>query len=102
MHHYSRETSQIEARLGERFEVRLPSSPGAGYVWNVRVPPVVVRLANQSVHPGAGIGAAAHEVFVFEATGEGNTVLEFAYGRPWESSPKETLQLPVQVAAKQG
>jgi predicted secreted protein len=102
MQHYDRETRQIAARLGERFEVRLPSSPGAGYVWQVRVPPNVVRLANQSVQPGAGIGAAAHEVFVFEAIGEGNTVLDFEYGRPWESSPKETRQYPVDVTAKQG
>jgi predicted secreted protein len=100
MQHYDREAKLIEARPGESFDVRLPSLPAAGYTWSVRVQQEdIVRLAGQSIEPGQAVGAAALDAFVFEAVHEGRTVLEFRYGRPWEASPEETRQIPVNVEA---
>ncbi len=69
----------------ERFEIRLESTPGTGYAWQVSAmtSPDLVELEDHTHVPADSslVGAAGTDVFVFAAAGEGAGILRLEYIR---------------------
>jgi inhibitor of cysteine peptidase len=88
--------SRIEVRIGEAFEVRLPSNPSTGYRWELVDPvPGIVRAVGVSrVEPTRGdlVGAPGQEVWRFEGATPGIGRLGFIYRRPFEPASTPPAQ----------
>jgi inhibitor of cysteine peptidase len=88
---------------GDTVQVRLHSTPGAGYSWKVtQVNNAILALqaAPVFVPPPPGIpGAEGHTVFNFRAAAPGSSTLQLAYARPTEqgAAPARTFSLGVTV-----
>ena len=89
---------------GDTLRVRLRSTPGTGYSWQiVQVDKNVLaqKKAPVFVPPPQDIpGAEGHIVFDFRAAQPGNTTLQLAYTRPWEKNtpPARTFNIEVTVS----
>jgi predicted secreted protein len=72
----------VEVTAGDRLVVVLPTSSGAGYVWDVEELPEGAEVLDEQYEPAAtAIGGANTQVFVLTA-GEGGT-LRLRHSRPW-------------------
>jgi inhibitor of cysteine peptidase len=78
----------IVTRVGQTFEIRVPSNPTTGYRWIIApaVDEKIVHLVNQQyIRGGADMpGAGGEEVWTFKAVGAGRTEISMGYLRPWE------------------
>ncbi len=89
--------------VGDTVEVRLHSTPGTGYSWQViQVDKNVLsqRKAPVFVPPPQNFpGAQGHLVFDFLAATPGVSTLQLAYARPWEkgTAPARTFTIDVTV-----
>ncbi len=93
--------SRISLKIGDRFEITLPSQPGTGYGWQVsdRLPPILVARGDKMI-PGEGIpGGIENQVLTFEAVEAGTGRLVLDYVRPWEKDvvPAHTFTVTVTV-----
>lgn len=84
--------SEVELDAGERFVLRLESTPGTGYAWEVDAMSTdgVVSLRSHSFIEDADpelVGAPGVEVFEFEASGDGAGVLRLSYVRSFDDPP---------------
>jgi predicted secreted protein len=77
---------RIATRVGDVFEVRLPSFPSSGYRWALVDPmPSIVRadrVARGDAGPGDLAGVAAQETWRFAGTEPGTGTLRFEFRRP--------------------
>ena len=91
----------IEVRVGQRFHVELPSSPGTGYQWRVgqTQPALVEQAGTRYVAPTTTrVGAAGRQVFDFRAVERGDGALELASVGPGKDAPVgKTAQFRVTV-----
>jgi predicted secreted protein len=92
-------TYRIDLRSGETFEVRLPSTAGTGYRWELVDPvPAPVQAAGVSrIEPPLGdlVGATGQEVWAFQAAGTGRGLLAFIYRRPFDAASVPPAQRAV-------
>jgi inhibitor of cysteine peptidase len=88
---------------GDVVKVRLRSTPGTGYSWQVaHIDNAVLqeKSAPVFVPPPQNIpGAEGHLVFNFLAVASGSSTLQLAYKRPWEkdAAPARTFSIDVKV-----
>ena len=91
----------IEVRVGQRFHVSLPSTPGTGYSWRVgqTQPAHVQQTGARSVPPTTTpAGAAGRQVFDFEATAKGEGALALVSVGPGTDAPVgKTAQFRITV-----
>lgn len=90
------------ASVGERFDVTLEATPGAGFSWRmINGPPTngPVRLVDGVWERASRdlVGAPARQRFIFEAVARGSITLVFCYGRAWETTVKQRRQITVTV-----
>lgn len=93
----------VAAFAGDTVRLRLHSTPGTGYSWQLDKVDTKV-LAQQGapifVPPPQNIpGAEGHMVFKFLAASPGSSPLQLSYVRPWEkgAAPARTFQVTVTV-----
>lgn len=100
MQRYGKDTTRIDARVGERFVIELPAAATAGYRWIATWTSDVAELAREQTRPGGpALGAKSiHEIELVGARpGTGTLALE--YKRPWEKVEGERLAIAIVVAA---
>lgn len=95
--------SQIEIGSGQILVLKLPTTPGLGYSWQItnnditKLPP----LGDSQLEPveAEAPGAIENQVFRFAAKAMGSNVLMLKYVRPWEQNapPLKTFRLTVQI-----
>ncbi|MCD5408934.1 protease inhibitor I42 family protein [Candidatus Bipolaricaulota bacterium] len=81
----------VSLQEGEFLMVALPGNPTTGYEWApTEEPPFLTRIPGVDYLSEASlIGGGGTFFFRYEATGQGEGPLSFAYRRPWESGPPE-------------
>lgn len=87
---------RVDVRVGEPFDIRLPSNPSTGYRWTLVDPmPLAVRADGVARYePGAGgvAGAPGVETWSFVGAAAGSGQLRFEYRRPWEPATIQPAQ----------
>lgn len=103
-------SSKIEKKVGETFEISLPSNHTTGYGWYLQVnesqenSPVklIKKEYITNPHPEGMVGVGGTEKFIFKALKEGAVPLALAYKRIWEkNSDADYKLLDVLVHPKQ-
>lgn len=93
--------SQIEAKVGNNFEISLPETRTAGYRWVMkdRAEPACHLLEDVAQPNTSGVGGTGHHLWRFRAAAPGTGKIEFHYLRAWEDSekPARTFVLTVRV-----
>ena len=100
----------LEAIVGKEFTISLDANRTTGYGWQLAKPLVetvvksVTNTYQQPAQPAGApprVGAGGREVWTFKAVGQGSTVIEFKYVRPWEKDtpPVKTAIYRVVVKA---
>lgn len=80
----------IRVDAGRKFALRIMSNPTTGYGWQLSKPldeNVVVLVTNiylQQQTVPERVGVSGHEVWTFQAIGQGQTEISLKYVRPWE------------------
>lgn len=87
----------LETTTGQTINITLDSNITTGYKWNLVGEPdakVLKLLSSDYVAPGASgtplVGAGGKEVWKFQTTGRGTTLLKLAYFRPFD--PNQVAQ----------
>jgi len=92
---------QVEAQLGEEFEVVLPETRTAGYRWRIlqKGDPPVDLLEDNSRPSDTGVGGAGNHRWHFRAVAAGASEITLQYARSWDESaePARTFTLKVRV-----
>jgi predicted secreted protein len=92
---------QVEAKVGEEFEIVLPEARTAGYRWTIveKGEPSLQLLEDTSQSNVAGVGGAGHHRWRFRAAAAGECEIKFQYARSWQESaePARTFLLKVRV-----
>jgi inhibitor of cysteine peptidase len=82
------EHDTIRAKVGEKFEVKLPGNIATGYSWALAAPvdSQLITLDRQFYADAVSKidGNPGMDVFLFKALKEGNTTLDFFYRRPFD------------------
>lgn len=100
---YTDPAKPIQAKVGQEFGLLLESNPTTGYQWQLAEQPdqdVATMVINEYLGAESDrLGAGGHELWIFQATGPGKTVIKLAYLRPWEKDkkPDKTVQYTVVV-----
>jgi inhibitor of cysteine peptidase len=97
--------TQIELSPGQTLTITLPSNPTTGYSWQVaQIDTNLLEQQGQPEYqqsPGSKdmVGAGGAETLRFKALGTGQTDLQLAYQRPWETGipPIRTFSITVIV-----
>jgi inhibitor of cysteine peptidase len=94
----------IDARVGEVFQIKLPSRPSTGYGWQIdESDGAEVSLVQKDVPSLNGqkpkVGGPAQEVITLKAEKIGKTTLTLSYRRPWEkrSSTDQTVTAEAEI-----
>jgi inhibitor of cysteine peptidase len=94
---------RLEVTVGQEFSITLASNATTGYHWQLTLPldeAVVKLVANEYKSPETmALGAGGQEIWTFQAMGQGQTVINLKYVRPWEKdvAPVETASYAVNV-----
>jgi inhibitor of cysteine peptidase len=94
---------QFNVAVGQEFTVTLASNATTGYHWELAAPldEAVVKLVNSEYRTPetSALGAPGQEIWTFQAVGQGRTVIDLKYVRPWEKdvAPVETASYEVAV-----
>jgi inhibitor of cysteine peptidase len=79
---------QVQATVGQPFDISLDSNPTTGYRWGLAQPldETILHLVHSSYQRGgAGLmGAGGEETWIFLPLCQGATMIEMEYRRPWE------------------
>jgi predicted secreted protein len=87
----------IVVEVGQEFIIVLESNPTTGYQWQL-VQPLeeevlsLVKTEFEEQEEEGLFGAAGEERWTFKAESRGDTIIDFAYVRPWEEEPEGTLE----------
>ena len=98
----SRQGDVISVAPGEEFEIRLASTPSAGYTWQVENYPGELQLVDSATKAPTGaptVGDPMLQMFRFRATAAGDYTLSFVLKRAWETTPLEGRTVRVRVGA---
>jgi predicted secreted protein len=92
----------LRLRVGDRIVVVLGSNPTTGHMWQAGEydRDVLRQTGDVEYEPSASVpGGSGTDTLTFEAVGEGETMLDLIYRRPWEKSatPAETFTVQVEV-----
>ncbi len=90
----------IVAPVGERFSVRLESTPTTGYLWQIPVLPSGLSAEGSTIEklPGSERpGDSSVQVFQLRAVANGEYGLEFVLKRPWEQTAIKTRRIKITV-----
>jgi predicted secreted protein len=90
----------IELAVGESFTVILEGNPTTGYGWQVQTMDETVLAGSEPeyVTDSQALGSGGMYTFTFTGVTAGETQLELAYARSWESVPPlQTFTLTVIV-----
>jgi len=96
---------QVTLKVGQVFEVELPSNQTTGYRWNYRSDgeAVVEKVGEPSYMLGSSpmgmVGGGGTEIWTFRATNGGRGTIRLEYARPWERdvAPVQTVVFKVVV-----
>ena len=95
---------EVRVAKDDIFVVRLKTNPTSGYSWQiVNNNPNQLKLLDNYISSisedenETTLGGDAYQLFRFHVASEGTSVLELEYGRPEESTPKETYWISVQT-----
>ena len=98
--------TRVTMKKGQTLVVTLESNPTTGYSWQV-VPSddgVLAQVGEaefeESPHDKDLVGVGGVEMLRFQAKKAGQTTLELAYRRPWETSEKPIETFTVQVTVE--
>jgi nitrite reductase/ring-hydroxylating ferredoxin subunit/predicted secreted protein len=83
----------MAVRVGEDFEVVLPTNPRPGHLWRVEMAPGLLAVTGQEFAPGDEPGHRIH----LSARAAGTCTMCWTYGRPWEDAPTEIRRFEVCV-----
>lgn len=92
----------VELRTGDRLEVTLSGNPTTGYNW-VALPldkPILKQIGEPEFKAdSSALGAGGKITLRFEAVSAGQTALQLAYRRSWETgvSPAKTFRVNILV-----
>ena len=101
---YGKEDTDIAAKAGETFTIKLEENPTTGYQWSVSVSDEsVVALDKDEYVPddknGELAGSGGVRVLTFKALKEGTATIGMVYERSWEPNPDdERVQYSVTVS----
>lgn len=92
----------VKLQVGDILEVTLDANPTTGYQWEVtQVDTSVLKETGEPVYATseAGLGSGVKVTLRFEAAADGETTLNLAYHRPFETDtpPAKTFSLSVEV-----
>jgi predicted secreted protein len=98
---YDRDTTQIRAKVGEQFAVRLAASPSTGYDWDADFDSAILELASHhyGAPSSAAFGAASTKQFVFKAKVASTTTLQLHHRRSFSGQQSEKLTIEVIVTS---
>lgn len=86
----------IVVEEGQEFVIVLESNPTTGYQWQLAQPleeEVLSLVKTEFEEPEEDlVGASGEERWTFKAERRGDTIIDFAYVRPWEEEPEGTLE----------
>lgn len=92
---------ELALRQGETLTVSLPGNPSTGYTWEaVGLDEGILRQGGEPefTPESDALGAPGVQVFRFRVIGQGHTVLNLVYQRPWEEAePEQTFSVDVTV-----
>ena len=94
---------EVSVAAGKEFVVRLPSSLGTGYSWDVDTfDAAKVEKLGQTEEPAkdAKPGVTGETVFRFRALAAGTSAVSFKYLRPWEKTAPPAKTFSVNVVVK--
>ncbi len=97
-----REVDIIQARVGEVFEISLPSNPTTGYSWNVDYDSALLNLTGSEyiVPSSRALGARGSSIYLFQPLRPGRTTIYFVYKRSWENIVADERAFRVDISAK--
>lgn len=96
----TRDFNAVTLTRREVFQIELPATPSAGYLWSVAVAGEGGGrlLTEKTVAPEtAAIGGSVKQLFTFVAEKPGTFSIEATYARPWEQTPAEKLNFTITV-----
>ncbi len=101
---YGKEHTDIEAKTGETFTIKLEENPTTGYQWSIAVSDEsVVMLDKDDYEPddqsGELVGSGGTRVLTFKALKAGTATIGMVYERSWEPNPDDAkVQFSVTVS----
>ncbi len=84
---YLNPSEPIKVKAGQIFTIRMESNPTTGYSWQLSktLDDQIILVTNAFIPPDSKLmGTGGHEVWTFEAIGEGQVEISMKYVRPWE------------------
>jgi predicted secreted protein len=90
----------VELAPGGRFEVCLEEAATSGYRWRAAEwdRAIVLEMGPEAAAPSSSApGSKRKLAWALEALGPGEVIVEFQYGRQWETAPVRTYRLHVRV-----
>ena len=101
---YGKDDTDIEAKTGETFTIKLEENPTTGYQWSIAVSDEsVVVLDKDDYEPddqsGELVGSGGTRVLTFKALKAGTATIGMVYERSWEPNPDDAkVQFSVTVS----
>jgi inhibitor of cysteine peptidase len=95
-----RGSGEVTLPLGEVFTVCLEENATTGYHWSPgQIPDVIVQVDDRFVSPSAArSGAGGERILRFRAERPGIGNLVLLHARGWESVPRTTVKIRVEVS----
>jgi inhibitor of cysteine peptidase len=96
-------SDRLEVTAGQEFSITLTSNVTTGYHWELAAPldeTVIKLLGSEYKAPETKlVGVGGQEIWTFRAIGQGHTVINLKYVRPWEKdvAPVKTASYMVIV-----
>ena len=96
-------SDRLEVTAGQEFSVTLASNATTGYHWELASPlneAMVQLVASEYKNPETRlVGVGGQEIWTFRAIGQGHTLINLKYVRPWEKdvAPVKTASYTVIV-----
>lgn len=87
-------TTEVSVVAGGTAELRVPTTPRAGFLWTVRVEAGLVTVVGERFEPGEGVHVVS---LAAGGTSTGADTVTCEYRRPWDAEPVETRTYTVTV-----
>jgi predicted secreted protein len=88
-----RESHKLTVRLGDKFEIDLPSNRTTGHDWEANYDKLLIQLSTSNYKRASHkTGGGGTQSFIFIPCKKGRTLIRMLYKRPWEKiNAKEVL-----------